>query len=120
MNEQEIIEGNKLIAEFINLSFKTYGKTGKTYYINGEPFSILNLKYHLSWDWLMPIVEKIQHMEDRLPVKIDFQIHLLGTVELHINHKRVFGMTAFEPGTLIDAVYNGVIEFIKWYNTLEK
>jgi hypothetical protein len=120
MNEQEIIEGNKLIAEFINLPFKTYGKTGKTYYINGKPFSIPNLKYHSDWNCLMEVVEKIQHMEDDLPVKIDFQIYLLGAVELWIDHKRIFAMTAFEPGTLINAVYNGIIEFIKWYNTLEK
>tara|TARA_R100000734_G_C3303357_1_gene93875 strand:+ start:497 stop:757 length:261 start_codon:yes stop_codon:yes gene_type:complete len=50
-------ESNKLIAEFmgvdqvdIDYAFNEHGQ----------------LKYHLSWDWLMPVIEKIQdkHLEN--------------------------------------------------------
>lgn len=122
MTQEEILEGNKLIAEFMGAekvdkhpqskSTVVTFKLGKTTIVS----SLGNFKFHSSWDWLMPIVEKIQHMDNKFEVNIDFQIHLMGAVELHINHKRVFGMTAFEPGTLINAVYEGVVEFIKWYN----
>ena len=118
---KEITEGNKLIAEFMG------GKVVSNIFICNEStrthnekcldhYNIAQASYDSSWDWLMPVVEKIQHLENELPARIDFQIHLLGAVELHINNKRVFEMTAFEPGTLINAVYKGVIEFIKWYN----
>lgn len=102
MTKEEILKGNKLIAEFMM-------KGNSEIYIP---------EYHHSWNWLMPVVEKIQHLEgnNKISVNIDFQIHLLGAVELWLDNKRVFGMTAFEVGTLIDAVYEGVIQFIKWYN----
>ena len=75
-----------------------------------------NLSYHLDWNLLMPVVEKIQHLDNQYKVCVDFKIELMGSVELWIDHKRIFGMSAFEEGTLINAVYQAVVEFIKWYN----
>lgn len=61
-------EGNKLIAEFMGASFKSYKKGQKTitnlYFDNPPSYNGIsdeNLKYHSSWDWLMPVVEKIEH-----------------------------------------------------------
>ena len=115
MTTEEIVEGNRLIAEFMGYKQR---ENGGLFWGNDGLGGLYpkDLKYHSSWDWLMPVVEKIQHLEDELPVKIDFQIHLLGAVELYIDYKRVFAMTAFEPGTLINAVYEAILEFIKWYN----
>lgn len=61
----EIQEGNRLISEFMG------GKSDKINFapknirfeipINGTySFHVTNLKYHSSWDWLMPVVEKIE------------------------------------------------------------
>jgi hypothetical protein len=121
MTKEEILEGNKLIVKFIEAEYLNdfnYPEENEIgwYSANGD-YMGNDLIFHSSWNWLMPVVERIQHLEDEIPVRIDFQIHLLGAVELHINHKRVFGMSAFEPGTLINAVYGGVVDFIKWYNT---
>lgn len=64
-------ESNKLIAEFMELPFKMRDKETKLYYKVCEiPYPLqrehlestyeeINLKYHISWDWLMPVVEKI-------------------------------------------------------------
>ena len=69
----ETTEGNKLIAEFMGSSFKTYKKghirkdsVTVCYFDDGmSPFSggvsIENLKYHSSWDWLMPCIGKISN-----------------------------------------------------------
>jgi len=119
---EEFLEGNKLIAEFDNKKWDIENNRGRVglFVLDSDAEIAYELDYHSSWDWLMPVVEKIQHLENKLPVRIDFQIYLLGAVELHIDYKRVFGMSAFEPGTLINAVYEGVIEFIKWYNEQKK
>lgn len=74
------------------------------------------LLFHKDWNWLMLVVEKIQHLDNEYEVNVNFKIELMGAVELHIDHKRVFGITAFEIGTLHKAVYEAVIIFIKWYN----
>ena len=49
------MEDNKLIAEFMDLK-----STGLSIYKPSE------YKYHTSWDWLMPVIEKIQdkHLEN--------------------------------------------------------
>jgi len=114
MIKKEIIINNKLIADFMSIpELPTQSIERKCYVID-------RLCYHSSWDWLMSVVEKIQHLDNEYEVSVDFQIHLMGAVELWIDHKRVFAMTAFECGTLINAVWEAVVEFVKWYNKNKK
>lgn len=70
MGKTDIIEGNKLIAEFMeytigNLQGWVSGNNFCSYKKeNGEivnPVKVENLKYHSSWDWLMPVVAKINY-----------------------------------------------------------
>ena len=49
MNSIEILEGNKLIAEFLNQKLPS-----------NSDFDIY--LYHSSWDWLIPVVEKIESL----------------------------------------------------------
>ena len=61
MSEQEIIEGNKLIAEFMGYKFI---EDWHQYWRLSDKHLLLEneLKYHSSWDWLMPVVEKIEYL----------------------------------------------------------
>ena len=53
-----IEEGNKLIAKFMDLDIKE-----DLVYLNEmEACKIQNLEYHESWDWLMPVVDKIDEV----------------------------------------------------------
>ena len=58
MSEKEIIEGNKLIAEFMGIKI-IQSRYGCNHPLVTCPYpDYSNLKYHSSWDWLMPVVEK--------------------------------------------------------------
>lgn len=97
MTPEEIIEGNRLIAEFMversDLLFITFSS-----------------KYHKLWDWLMPVVEKIESMGH--PCKIC----LSHTEFLHC-HSDTMSITWPMAGTSkIESVYDAVLTFIKWYN----
>src|SRR5690606_21540352 len=81
MKETEIIEGNMLIAEFVGLRFRGFAggnpMTGIEYEWEAEVPDFLDhdaqilplydedrpeehFRFHTSWDWLMPVVEKIE------------------------------------------------------------
>lgn len=103
---------NELIAEFMGF---TYAETPQDRFWNGpdKPFAtIYDWQYHTnhlenfqtSWDWLMPVVEKIANLyvdsnHDRYWVKAvnDLRMPILSTT--------------------LGFVYKAVVEFIKWYNS---
>ena len=125
MTDKEIIEGNKLIAEFMQL--KTIKRDGMSdsYMFVLHPGFIprevcpANLEYHTSWDWLMPVVEKIENAPN-----YDFFFHILGNGAF-ITTTRVENFRDGSPDIVeskivhdskIDATWLAVVEFIKWYN----
>ena len=115
MSKEEILESNKLIAEFMGGLFKSNKFTINDGWV-WLPFEnmckITSLRYNSSWDWLMPVVEKIEKI---IWNKIDL------TEEVIIN-----GLSCRIPikddafisikNTKIEATYDCVVEFIKWYN----
>jgi len=84
-----------------------------------------NLRYHSSWDWLMPVVEKIEAMGYKTVLATSewgnkyYQNIITGvgiikeTIE---NPSKFMG----QSDTKIEAVYKATIEFIKWYNQTKK
>jgi len=103
MDKETIIEGNKLIAEFITggKSARTAGG-GRAYVINGALTKKDNLEFHSSWNDLMPVVEKI---------------HALSVNAESINgitDNDIFRFSIFAP---INDVWISVVAFITWYNT---
>lgn len=90
MTNQEIIDNNKLIAIFMN----NYQKLS-----NDPEFG----KFHLSWDWLMPVVHKIGIMPfSENP----------GLREYIVENLR-YDFHLYMP---IEDIYKKVVKFIKWYN----
>jgi len=50
------MKDNKLVAEFMEVVFHD----DENQYYNSDGLYIgLNLQYHSSWDWLMPVIQKI-------------------------------------------------------------
>lgn len=115
---------NELIAEFMGHSTYAFADS-KTYFQDpvkremfGDPMlerlSIkLDLKYHDSWDWLMPVVDKINGM--------GYDVLILGNGIKTLTHSCEITSTsavyAAKAGdSLHETVYKAVVEFIKWYN----
>lgn len=92
MTQEEILEGNKLIGEFDEITKDIYGRYYKKGVFRGN--SERDFIYHSDWNWLMPVVEKCFDIEcekmSELKSKFDFW---------HI-----------------DLMFKAVVEFIKWYN----
>lgn len=90
------MENNKLIAEF--MSYESYKFKGYVTYIfeDNNHRAEEDLHYHISWDWLMPVVRKISNLCEE-PAELD-------------NIK--YGLLSAD----IDSVYGYVIELIKEYN----
>lgn len=91
---------NKLIAEFMELPTEVF-KSGKVNYYfrefnSGSWYEEHELSYNVSWDWLMPVIEKCVRTGDDTD-KWDSIFNALTTLS-------------------IKEVYEEVIEFINEYN----
>ncbi len=123
MEQNEVIEGNKLIVIFMNgeidmgvthVTDSYTDESGKKVFkhIEGKAYlnfvgddetgsyekacMVANLKYHSSWEWIMPVVKKISHTMPILP-NWDKIVEYLADVD-------------------IDKCFEQVVLSIKWYN----
>lgn len=137
MTDQKILENNRLIAEFMGGKFNSQVRFrmaqndiwlpihGVCRYDTVEVGKGKILRYHKSWDWLMPVVEKI--IEIKLPKnhsvvydmifetkKICLQVR---KQEGNLGHPILRYYSEDEGDlSLIEHLYNSAIRFIKWYN----
>lgn len=122
MNEQEIIEGNILIAEFHGFKRKTYSnpKFRYDYFVKkgvvGE-YQPTWFKYHARWEHIMPIVELISK-------DYDFTIRWFNKdcnstiYNTSIEGSEISDYGNYEPA--ITNVWLCVVKFIKWHNQQTK
>jgi len=114
---------NELIAEFmdeeISAVIANYGVPVRVLVLPRKPISEtktgrpIEAKYDTSWDWLMPVVEKIEYLGHTVHVaKNDVAVKERNT----ISSPSVCFIQGKWELTKIEAVYKAVVEFIKWYN----
>lgn len=116
----ENLENNKLIAEF--MGYNAYEYRGHTMFIFDEDNhrTELDLHYHTSWDWLMPVVEKIEEIALE-EVKGVYKIHRF-CANFNFTQAEITDMSTGmivgygDDGRKLDSTYIAVVEFIKWYN----
>jgi hypothetical protein len=102
------IEGNKLITEFMGAKYD-----GRKYMIFPDGRHIVHgdeydsdLKYHSSWDWLMPVVEKIE--------ALGYDV-IIEATQCTI-WKRDDAPICIETDSKIKATCQAVQQFIQWLN----
>ena len=119
MTEEEIKINNCLIAEF--MGGKTTISLGNIAWdLPDMPGYQWVLCYDSSWDWLMPVVDKID-----LTNYVAIRGNYCGINKTNYNEFNAWiayeGGKLFHPTmTKLEAVYLAVIKFIKWYNANKK
>ena len=104
----EILEGNKLIANFMNVPFSS------------------DMEYDASWNLIMPVFEKINSLEEPWFEAVEI------VIEKRTTSIRVYQLDAGEDGWTYDCIWNisrgnnsskileiweAIIDFINFYNT---
>ena len=106
------MKNNKLIAEF--MGYEIIYRPNSNGFIeisDTELCDVDDLKYHTSWDWLMPVVEKIESDE-----RYDVDILQYGT-RIRENQKEIVNNIAnISFDKKIEHTYDAVVEFINPYN----
>ena len=93
-------QNNKLIAEFMGCTNPFNEVTDATlYHVSHGIFELSDLRYDVSWDWLMPVIEKIQDIFVDNP-ELDWQL---------------YDDIRFNVPYLVDT-YNAVLYTINQYN----
>jgi hypothetical protein len=101
---------NKLIAEFMG-----YELVGNTYSKNNGMHWFIEPQYHESWDWLMPVVEKIECTTiDNDDNSDNFFNVMIEVFECNINGGDI--CICKSGNTKLEATYKAVVEFINQYN----
>ena len=119
MTDQQIIDRNKRIAEYRQISESN--ELIIEFMENSE--LILAITKIPDWNWLMPVVEKITTIKISKFNNQRIKIHIAENgnycVITPFKNERTtlavcYGSTAF------DATYKAIVEFIKWYNKENK
>lgn len=112
---------NLIIASFMGLWESEVGFLYSTQFERG--FRPTELLYDSSWDWLMPVVEKISQtvIEGHEPFNSDqfVRVEIIPNGYVQISNLRdtpIFSNVS-SSGSLITAVWIAVVRFIIWYNT---
>jgi len=114
---------NKLIAEFMGFfvdEFNGYFNfVRKDKNLVAWEFRLQESKYHSSWDWLMPVVEKIEKIATtKMEHRRDEHsaVHWCWIWEDEDENPVAIGQSRSK----IESVYTAAIDFIQWYNQQNK
>jgi hypothetical protein len=108
LNRDTMEKTNRLIAEFMGLK-EHEGSYYLPLYNSGDWVPDVELEYHTDWNWLMPVVEKIESLglvcfEKNLQEEGGYQAIFTKGYDILICHY---------ADKSIDATYMAVVEFIK-------
>jgi len=105
-----IVETNKEIAIFMGDISSTDDRISFS-----KNCPVEQLKYDESWDWLMPVIEKIETMS--MTRGRHFYLHMdAAFVQIRVDRVNLQPLAKWgATNNKMQAVYNAVVEFIEWY-----
>lgn len=114
----DIMKENEVLARFHGWrhSPTPKGKGAGLWYFpewNKAAFKSTCFLYDKSWDWLMPVVEKIESMG--CIVEITLCLGKVCKIRKVISKTQDW-QTCHESNSTIEAVFKACVEFIEWYN----
>ena len=130
---ENIIENNKIIAEFMGV-FDKILSTGNMHSWSDAPFYyttedtrekvIKNIsrysKYSKDWNWLMEVVEKIESFVFDDNNSFNVTIGATNYCVIQDSNGEIYENIEDSEETKLLTVYKAVIKFIKWYNKQNK
>ena len=123
-----IVENNRLIAEFLEFQSTTLGWfDNEEHLINVETDNTFDdLKFHKDWNWLMVVVEKIESVKsydrDVFGTEVKIYKDKCTIKSEHYNTKGVvYSKEQYFDGirqekSKLESTYTLCVDFIKWYN----
>lgn len=125
MTEQEILEGNKLIAEFMQYNDIDCHECKHSSVCNhlqcglSTQEKIEQFKFHSSWDWLMFVVQKVTKLiQDQQYIPIGKYQEYKEQYNIYEEQwRKLFDYQAYNFFKAdIESIYKAMISFIEWYN----
>ena len=98
------------------------GEHANLYKKDGKVYCLGDFKCHTSWDWLMPVVEKIEphaHVTVRVGICTIWRKFMAAKIyakENNIPFEDVMPIAECNDKGFIGNVYHAVYQFITWYN----
>lgn len=122
--EKDNLKRNLVIAEFMGGSTEYYTNPANVQYVSFESHNIFpeDLNYHVSWDSLMEVIEKIEEIRDE--EYVGFHVKIVGKLCIIYNDAAlddemnydVWIKYQYPREKKIKSVYEAVYEFILFYN----
>ena len=103
---KEILEGNKLIEEFMTEDPGVLRRDLK------QAGTLESMQYHKSWDLLMPVLERIRVKGYKWEIG-------MSPISSQYHYCKIWSVGTIGGRSPLDAVYGAVLEFIKWYNSIK-
>ena len=124
------MKDNKLIAEFMGLVVSDRENYTSELHTNIDA----DLKYHTDWNWLMPVVNKIESMKADFEVKSQWNEFINETIHQVVvkiekgtmskdrkciyNNVKVYDYIGEASSDKKKAIYKAVVQFVKNYKTI--
>ena len=134
MTQEEILQYNKLCAEFLGYKYYPYPNKdtgwrknkghlifGKSYYLGR---TTKHLQFHSDWNWIMEMVEAIEKLYDHPNKEINVDIRP-GQIEIFQRpyrlesndyHEVIYLGDGYINGSKKEAVVEAINQFLIWYN----
>ncbi len=135
MEQSEIIEGSVLISTFMGAEYERKKDAFEERYhetmtfvgtpgnwrgrndLTRHQYLTMHLMYHTDWDWIMPVVEKIEEIEKR---RFGVEITPFGIViddYKELSNISIVEVQKEEGDTKILLLWIAIVDFLKWYNS---
>lgn len=122
--EETVLTDNEVIAKFMGVP-KLIGHNGETLWDTTGSNKLIyalkehNLHYRTSWDWIMPVVERINSIAKTTvsiyPKHCIISVNGTAQAGAHDFNSNERSETPVD-GALIKIIYVSVVNFIKWHN----
>ncbi len=110
MDQQILDNNNKLIAEFDGIKIPKQTHNELNWIIYDGVFQ--PMQYDYSWNWLMPVVEKIE--------ALGYTVNIFSNMVHIYSDKHQIPLSIDTTFNKLRATYQAVVEFINWYNKQRK